>query len=202
MICSGNTSCFGNSDLPSSSANWDHLRLALECRRGAQSKSGKALAMMVARSARLPAEAHVEKCGSCAGQLSAVVGVIPLHARTVKRRTFLMSTNVQEPKLRPGKCTSDSSKNTMTRAVSQTWASVRHARSCDRKLLRHRRGWGILGIDDEIWKASSGIFEEKHNLEMGNAQWTIFQASTITRTVWREVHSLEYVCAPQLHVFT
>ena len=38
--------------------------------------------MLEARPARLPVEAHVEKCGSCAGQLSAVVGVVPLHART------------------------------------------------------------------------------------------------------------------------
>ena len=43
---------------------------------------GKTFTALVARPARLPVEAHGEKCGSCARQLSAVLGVVPLHTRT------------------------------------------------------------------------------------------------------------------------
>ena len=52
-------------------------------REGAQGSSGgTALALLVARPARPPGEAHVRSVGSYAGQLSAAVGVVPLHART------------------------------------------------------------------------------------------------------------------------
>ena len=45
---------------------------------------GKARALLVARAARPPVEAHNKQCGSCAGQFSPVVGVALLHARTRK----------------------------------------------------------------------------------------------------------------------
>ena len=49
---------------------------------------GTALAMRVARPAHPPVEAHGKKCGSCAGQLSAVVEE---RKKQQKKNTFLSS---------------------------------------------------------------------------------------------------------------
>ena len=66
---------FGGLEPPESSGNGDPPSVSLCAGEEHREGLGKALAVLLAIPARLPVEAHDTKCGTCAGQLSAVLGV-------------------------------------------------------------------------------------------------------------------------------